>query len=657
MKGFKLVALAALCTASTATAQQPSPAIDDAQRFGTQEVVYSVALSADGKRLASVGPDAHGGTLALVTDLSDFTFKTVGTADGKPLNLNNCDWSGTNRLVCLTYGITRYEGGPVRVPVSRMLAVDAAGGNVVLLGQKSTQQVRMRQFDGDVIDWQNGVDGMVLMSRHYVPELGGRTSRSLEGLGVDRIDTFTGKATEVEKPDTAAVRYISDGLGAIRIKTLTESSSDGRLRGVNRHFYRKTGEREWLPLGVDHSDGARMVPLAVDPIVNAAYVVQTLDGRLALYRIALDGSMKTELVFASKIVDVSGVVRVGRAGRVIGYSYVTDRRMTEYFDPDYKLIARDMARALPTLPLQHFVSASADERFILIRVSSDSDPGHYYLFNRDRKSVKDILLSRPSLRGVKLSEVKAVEFSAADGTRIPAYLTLPPGVLDAKGLPAIVMPHGGPEARDEWGFDWLAQFYAQRGFAVLQPNFRGSAGYGDAWFAQNGFQGWKQSIGDVCDAGRWLVKQGIADPAKLAAVGWSYGGYAVLQANVLDADLFKAVIAIAPVTDLQLLKTQAFNFTNYALVADFIGSGPHVREGSPAQQADKFKAPVLMFHGKEDVNVDIEQSQKMDRALHAAGKSSELVTYPDLDHGLRDSTVRADMLRRSDAFLRAQLKL
>lgn len=654
---------AAWCIGAAAIAQQseaPAPAanaaaMDDAARFGTQEMAYSVALSADGSKLAIVGPDATTGTVALVTDLQTAKITAVGRADGKPLNLRACDWSGTNRLVCMMTGVTKFQ--TVRAPVSRMLAVDASGGNVVQLGQRGDQAVP-RQFDGTIVDWRNGVDGTVLMSRHFVPVVGGRaTARSVEGFGVDLMDTNTGKATELEKPDTAAVGYLSDGLGTIRIKTLTDKNGSGRLLGVNRHFYRKVGEREWQPLGEDHRDGPRMVPLAVDPTINAAYVLKTLDGRMALYRIALDGSMKTELVFASKYVDVANVVRVGRNGRVIGVSYVTDRRMTEYFDPDYKAVARSMAKALPNLPLMHFVSASADERILLVRASSDTDPGHYYLYNRDRSTMADILQARPPLKGVKLSEVRAVEYSAADGMRIPAYLTLPPGVTEAKGLPAIVMPHGGPEARDEWGFGWLAQFFAQRGFAVLQPNFRGSAGYGDEWFAQNGFQGWRQSIGDVCNGARWLVSQGIADPSRLAAVGWSYGGYAVLQANVLDADLFKAVIAIAPVTDLALLKTQAYNFTNYELVKDFVGNGPQVREGSPAQQAEKFKAPVLMFHGTEDVNVDIQQSQKMDRALRSAGKSSELVTYPDLDHGLRSSAARADMLRKSEAFLREHLKL
>jgi dipeptidyl aminopeptidase/acylaminoacyl peptidase len=303
----------------------------------------------------------------------------------------------------------------------------------------------------------------------------------------------------------------------------------------------------------------------------------------------------------------------------------------------------------------YIISASANERVLLIRASSDVEPGRYFVYDRDARTLKEIMQSRPALRGLKLSQVKAIEYAAADGTRIPGYLTLPPGAADAKGLPALVMPHGGPGARDEWGFHWLAQFYAQRGYAVLQPNFRGSAGYGETWFQKNGFQGWKQSIGDVCDGGRWLVSQGIADPAKLAIVGWSYGGYAALQANVLDPDLFKAVIAIAPVTDLALLKSQAFNFTSYNIVSDFVGSGPHVREGSPAQQAARFKAPVLLFHPAEDVNVDIMQSRRMDKELRDAGKSSELVVYPDLDHGIRSGAARTDMLRRSDAFLRQHL--
>jgi dipeptidyl aminopeptidase/acylaminoacyl peptidase len=277
--------------------------------------------------------------------------------------------------------------------------------------------------------------------------------------------------------------------------------------------------------------------------------------------------------------------------------------------------------------------------------------------DRNALQLQTFLVVRSQLEGVKLATVKPVNYPAADGTLVPAYLTLPPGQEDAKDLPAIVMPHGGPSARDEWGFDWLAQFYAARGFAVLQPNYRGSAGYGDAWFKRNGFRSWEAAIGDILDAGRWLTAQHIADPAKLAIVGWSYGGYAALQSAVVDPSLYKAVVAIAPVTDLQALKEEHRYWSDFYLVSDYVGDGSHVREGSPAQNAKRIKAPVLMFHGALDSNVAIEQSKRMAANLQSAGVQSELVTWDNLDHQLDDSAVRTEMLRKSEAFLRRTLGL
>ncbi len=228
------------------------------------------------------------------------------------------------------------------------------------------------------------------------------------------------------------------------------------------------------------------------------------------------------------------------------------------------------------------------------------------------------------------------------------------GTTGAQGLPGIVMPHGGPGARDEWGFDWLAQFFANRGFAVLQPNFRGSAGYGDEWFRINGFQSWRTAIGDVNDAGRWLVGQG-ADPAKLAIVGWSYGGYAALQSGVVDPALFRAVVAIAPVTDLQDARDEWLGWSNSANLRDYFGMGLHIAEGSPARHAAQLRAPVLMFHGEMDRNVRVHQSRLMRDRLRDAGRSVELVEFPELDHQLQDSAARARMLSRSDQFLRETL--
>jgi dipeptidyl aminopeptidase/acylaminoacyl peptidase len=213
------------------------------------------------------------------------------------------------------------------------------------------------------------------------------------------------------------------------------------------------------------------------------------------------------------------------------------------------------------------------------------------------------------------------------------------------------MPHGGPSARDEWGFDWLPQFLAARGYVVIQPQYRGSGGFGDAWMAQNGFKGWRTSIGDISAAARYLAKQGLADPNRIAIVGWSYGGYAALQSAATEPSLYKAVIAIAPVTDLALLKTEALDYTSYKQTAAFIGDGPHLVQGSPARQATAIQVPVLLVHGDLDVNVNFEQSQRMQQALQSAGKQSEFLAFHGLDHQLKDNEARSTMLLKMGQLL------
>jgi dipeptidyl aminopeptidase/acylaminoacyl peptidase len=583
--------------------------------------------------------------------------KAVLSASGDPERLNDCDWVSNLRLVCRIYAVSEIAGA--RISATRIIAINTDGSNLKTLSKKQGQNAdRFAFFGGEVIDFLPGDDNAVLMGREYVPEsaTGTLMTKDENGYGVDRIDTNKVSSKRVVKPSKLATDYISDGQGNVRIMSLM--IQDGAYdSGRRKYLYRAPAGGDWEVIGeFDLNKDTGFLPVAVDPTENVAYGYEKLNGRFALYKVKLEAGLTKTLVYARDDVDVDNLITLGRQNKIVGLSFATQKRQAIYFDPELAKLAKSLSKALPDTGMISFGGLSADGNKVIVGSWSDTNSGQYYLYDKVAGSVSPLLAARPEMQPFKLAQVKSVVAKAADGTDIPAYLTLPPGST-GKGLPAIVMPHGGPSARDEWGFDWLAQYYANRGFAVLQPNYRGSSGYGDSWYVNNGFQSWKVAVGDVNDSGRWLVAEGIADPTKLAIVGWSYGGYAALQSPVLDADLFKAIVAIAPVTDLAKLKEESRGYTNYRVVGDFIGTGPHIVDGSPARNADKFKAPVALFHGDLDLNVGIFQSRFMADQLKNAGKPVELTVYPKLDHGLEDSAVRADMLARSDAFLRKALGL
>jgi dipeptidyl aminopeptidase/acylaminoacyl peptidase len=653
---------ALLLVSAPAPAGAADPA-DPPAAFGARESVLSVSLSPSGRQLAFISPGPGQITFLYTVDSSGGgTPRKALSADGKPERLHRCGWVSETRLVCTVYMIASSAAVGQIVGITRLVAIDADGKNIKLLSRGTRPDDQYVSFGGgSIIDWLPDAEGSVLMGRQYVPEAraGTRMADNREGYGVDRIDTASLSAKVVESANPKASRYISDGRGYIRImETADLAGATGYESGRLDYYYRTKASRDWKSLGSYHSlRDEGFYPIAVDPDLDVAYgFKKDANGRSALYSIALDGSKRETLVFAHPQVDVDGTVRIGRRGRVVGVTYATDKREAAYFDKNLAALGRSLSKALPGLPLVRFMDSSVDESKLLLWAGSDQDAGRYYLFDKGPKQLNELMLARPQLENVTLAAMKPVTYKASDGTSVPGYLTLPPGST-GKGLAAIVMPHGGPSARDEWGFDWLVQYFASRGYAVLQPNYRGSSGYGEGWYQRNGFQSWRTAIGDVNDAGRWLVSQGIADPGKLAIVGWSYGGYAALQSQVLDPALFKAVVAIAPVTDLASLVEDSVGWSNYRVVKNFIGTGPHLREGSPAQNAGKIKSPVLLFHGDMDLNVGIGQSRKMQDKLKGAGSRSELIVYPGLDHQLDDGSARTDMLRRSDAFLRRELKI
>lgn len=656
--------LASLMTASTsailsAQSGDASPSTDMAEQFGAREMVTNASLSPDGTKLVYLSPTRGQGVAVMVADLvpTPQTPRGVFRVDGEPERIESCHWSGNDRLVCMLIASVMLEGRPLYA--SRLIAVDAAGGEVKVINVRkggTGMRLGVALSGGNVIDWNPSEDGNILMVREYIPQeavsssgSGTLIAQKKSGTGVDLVDTRTLRSKIVEQPDLEAMEFISDGYGRVRIKGTMSSRENAEL-GLRRYYYRKPDSKDWLPLSTVDKNRQGFDPYAVDPKLNVVYGLNRVGGRLAAFRRSLDGTDAETLVFAHPEVDVSGFARIGRRGRVIGVRYTTDAGEIHYIDPDVQKMVDQLAKAIPHLPIVEVVESSEDERKMLIWAGSDTNAGRFFLFDRDAKTLANLLAMRPGLEQVALGKMQSITYPARDGTQIPAYLTLPPGKTSASGLPVVVMPHGGPEARDSWGFDWLPQFFAQRGYAVLQPNFRGSAGYGQSWLKRNAFQDWQLAIGDINDGAHWLARQG-ADAERMAIFGWSYGGYAALQSNVLEPDLFKAVVAVAPVTDLALLRSDSYGWGDYAYVRDLLGEGKHIKEGSPAQNAAAFKAPVLMFHGDIDRNVDVGHAKLMDAKLKDAGRSSELHIYKNRDHYLEDGEIRAELLRTSAAFM------
>ena len=648
-----MLALLAAGTAQGALAQTQPDAL--AKAFGARETVISASLSPDGSKIALVSAGPGRSSRAYVLEAREGAeLVAAATTSGNPDYMSRCDWVAAARLACQIYSETRYADDVYGS--SNVFAVDASGGNTKLLSQRRGQNALSYDFrGGDIVDLLPGEDGAILMTRSYVPEakIGSLIEKRLEGLGVDRIDTRSGSGKRVETPAKLAIDYISDGVGNVRVMGMQEIKGTGYSKGTYKFLYRPQGKSGWSDLSTyDVRDNSGFYPLAVDPHKNIVYGFEKTDGRDALVSISLDPALEKKVVFAHPQVDVTGLIRVGRDRRVVGASYALDHREAIYFDPTVSSLVTSLGKALGGKSI-HIGDMSSDGQKVLVWAGSDIDPGQYYLFDRAARKLSPLMPDRPELADRQLAKMQSVSFKAGDGVTIPAYLTLPPGKETAKGLPAIVMPHGGPEARDEWGFDWMVQYYAARGFAVIQPQFRGSAGFGEQWLMRNGYRSWRKAINDVVDAGRWLVAQGIADPARLTIAGWSYGGYAALQAQVIDPDLFKAVVAIAPVTDFGDRLRRAQFDSSYLVQQQRMGTGTEAEEASPSSHAAQFRAPVLMFHGTADGNVDVTQAKIMQGKLEGAGKRSRLVIYDGLAHGLNDSDARADMLQQSADFLLA----
>ncbi len=585
--GALVLALGLATAEAKPPAELPQPADDTAARFGAREAMLLPALSPDGSKLLylAAGDGAQSMLMVAPSDGSKAAHVVTSTPGG-PLRLDSCDWASDARIVCFIDGYGEDEG--VTLEFRQAVSLDESGG-IPLPFQKTGSTWRPVQFDA-VIDWLHG-DGMLLFERDHAG--GSPFSVVGTGLGVDLVDTATMASSIVEPAERDADRFLSDGTGSVRMKAVRPTVAGSRPETVVRWSYRIKGERVWRPFSTISDQGPGLRPVLVDGQNDVAYCLDRLDGHFALFSVALDGSMHKRLVYAAKGADIAGVETVLRPTHLIGVDVAGPITRIIYLDPAYSTLRTSLAGALPRRPDIAIVSSSADQSKILLHAGSETDPGGFYLFDKATRKLNELGLVRPLLEREPQTVTRTVRFVARDGAALSASLTLPAG--GTSGLPAIVLPRGTPPrdevglgwlmfeppaSQDDWGYDWMAQFFAARGFAVLQPDYRPVVASGDA-DPGFGFRGWRTAASDVVDAGRWLTQQGIADQAKLAVVGWSLNGYLALQAQAVDPDLFKAVIAIAPITDLASMRFDSRQYTSRDLVDRLAGSGPAADDASP----------------------------------------------------------------------------
>jgi dipeptidyl aminopeptidase/acylaminoacyl peptidase len=633
-------AVCALAFGAAGANAETMPIDAAAKLFAARPSAFAPDLSPNGDKIVYLAAGPGASTAVLIEDVKANTDKLLVKSSGKPEQLEWCDFADERWVVCRFGGWVKELGLTFRI--ARTVAIDTVAGTIRPLGApEHSDDDGFSQFDGEIIDWLPDAHGALLMQRRYAGQHG-----YPDQISVDRIQVDPFKVTNVEARLARDVSYITDGHGQVRIRSQEKSDVDGYFTGDTAYEYRLVNSGNWLPL---KEGGEDFTPLVVERGSNSLYFLKQLNGRAALYSVKLDGSGGETLVASNPNVDISSVILLGPGQPVVGYRYTDDRTRSVYLDPAMKTLGNALAQALPDMPLMNIVGSTKSGDKLLIHAGSDVDPGEYFLLDRATNRMDPVLNSSNSIDGSGLAPMKSVSVPTSDGKSIPAYVTMR-GDLGPGPHPAVVMPHGGPSARDIWAFDWLGQFLAARGYVVVQPNFRGSSGYGKDFLGENAFHEWRKVMSDIHDSADWLIKQGLADPKRMAIVGWSYGGYAALQSAAMDSR-YKAVVAIAPVTDLKQLRRDARGFREETIAENQIGKGDQLSDGSPINHAGDIHAPVLLVHGTVDGNVSYNHSKRMLAALQRAGAKADLLTFEGLDHRLDDSDARTQMLTRIGTLL------
>jgi dipeptidyl aminopeptidase/acylaminoacyl peptidase len=484
---------------------------------------------------------------------------------------------------------------------------------------------------------------------HVLVALNNRDPRYFDA---HRLNVITGELTLLVRNEGLYNSFMADHAGKLRLATGS--------RGTDSVIYHRDSEGDPLRevLATDFRTSVEPNLFTYD---NSGLYATSNIGRdkEAVVRLSLPAMREEEKLFEHPEVDVSRVLSSDVKKKLTGVAFVTDKRSYHFFDEDRAAMQRWLEENLPGVEVA-VAGFSRDETKFLVRTYSDRTLGAWHFLDWPAKKLTHLSDVSPWLEADQLAPMKPVTYQARDGLTIHGYLTLPVG-REPKNLPVVAMVHGGPWARDHWGFDPEAQFLANRGYAVLQVNYRGSTGYGRT-FWEAGFKRWGREMqDDISDGVKWLIAQGTADPKRIGIYGGSYGGYATLAGLAFSQELYACGVDYVGVSNLLTFMNTIPPYWEqerqqmYAMVGDPEKDRELMTQASPALQSHRIVDPLLIAQGKNDPRVNIAESNQMVAALRKRGISVPYMVKDNEGHGFHNEENRFDFYRAMEQFLAKHL--
>lgn len=633
-KLFRRWALACvMALASVATASGQEAAVPSAADLGALPAIRKPVIAPDGKLIAAEGLVRGKATVLIFgAAAAGRTIQPIAIPDRHRIEWIR--WAGTRRVLVSLSTMTKLED--IEFRMTRVAVLDLDTGKQTFLGP------REQGFDGDDIIHVDPDGRFVLVSAQ--PSL-------FQWPAVYRVDLATGRDTKIVEAKDDVWNWFADSAGVVRAGIAARNGRSWLFyRDADGAEFRRGKMRE---LGV--VDGVTIDSLSLVPGSSLGYAVAApARGRFGLYRYDFAKDELGERIYENPNVDIEDA-DFGPDGQARGVFYDDDKPEVTWFVPEMQKLQARLDRAVPG-NLNRVVSSSRDKMQLLIRSSASNDPGTFFVYDRTTARMDAFAVLYPGLAGKRLAPMEPVRYKARDGLELRAYLTMPPGRGDSN-LPLVIMPHGGPFARDSWGYDSWVQYLAAKGYVVLQPNFRGSIGFGTA-FVEKGVGQWGRGMQDDIDDGvKWLVATGKVDPRRVCIMGASFGGYAAMWAAVRNPELYRCAISFAGVSDVASMLRydgQAMSAPRYfrdwrARVQG--DKGFELDTVSPLKQVERMSVPILLAHGEEDDNVPLYQSRRLHEALLKLKRPHEYVVYPKEGHGFSDPVHSTDFLTRVGAFL------